>query len=138
MNILPMVGFVQALSQQTVDGTLHWKCMNELRSVTKEENEDLYYLLFSDEYHHVNFFNSFYCLLQNSGYVYLVDETIESGRDNLTIAGPNIYIQEDFSSELIKLELDYDVIYQLQNAIVSSTADKERRIQQFIDNFFNN
>lgn len=136
MNILAMSGFVQTLTDKTLSNEVSWKSLYDLQTTTKENNKFLFTTLFQDEFHTINFPNSFYCLNNSSGYVYLINETFESGYDGSVISGPNIYIQKDALSMVHKLTVELGQIYQLQNAILYSKEQDNEEIQDFIDNFY--
>lgn len=138
MNILAATGFVQTLSEKTISKDIRWEKLSDLQQITINQNEALYCALMQNEYHHVNIYNSFFCELPSSGFVYLIDESIDSGRFNYSSTGPNIYIQKDFSAKMYKLNIDLQFIYQLQNAILSVCSESDSEIQEFIDNFFKN
>lgn len=137
MNILAMSGFIQTLTDKTLSGDLSWDSLYELQENTEENNKYLSSTLFQDEFHTIIFSNSFYCLNNSSGYVYLINEKFESGYDGSVISGPNIYIQKDASSRVYKLTVDLGQIYQLQNAILYSKEQDDKEIQDFIDNYYN-
>ncbi len=137
MNILAMSGFIQTLTDKTLSGDLSWDSLYELQETTEENNKFLSSTLFQDEFHTINFPKSFYCLNNSSGYVYLINETFESGYDGSVISGPNIYIQKDASSKVHKLTVELGQIYQLQNAILYSKEQDDKEIQNFIDNYYN-
>lgn len=137
MNILAMSGFIQTLTDKTLSGDLSWNRLNKLQETAEENNKYLSYTLFQDEFHTINFSNSFYCPNNSSGYVYLINEKFESGYDGSVISGPNIYIQKDASSRVCKLTVDLGQIYQLQNAILYSKEQDDKEIQDFIDNYYN-
>ncbi|MDR2023993.1 MAG: hypothetical protein LBQ71_12320 [Hungatella sp.] len=138
MNALAMDGFVQALTQKTLNNEVDWKSLIELRETTEGSNRALYYTVFETEFHSVLFLKSFYCFLPSSGYVYLINETFESGYDGSVISGINIYIQKDASSKVYKLIVDQGQIYRLENAILDSRTNEDEEIQTFIDSFFDN
>lgn len=136
MNILAMTGFLDSLIQDTLSCKISWKSLTELKGVSEEHNKALYNTLLENEFHSVLFFKSFYCLLPSSGYVYLINETSESGYDGSIISGLNIYIQKDCSSKIHQLTVDLSQIYQLENAIISSRSTQDEEIQDFIDNYY--
>lgn len=139
MNTAAIVNFLQSLSQKTIDGEIEWNYINELMAVSMEDNKSLYFALFQNEYHRIDTFNSFYAQLHTSGYIYILDETTEPGRDNSYVQHRlNVYIQKDLKAELIRLEVELAYIYQLQNAIKSSLFKKEKEIEDFIKDYFEN
>lgn len=137
MNVLAMTGFLQSLTRDTLEKKIIWKSLTLLKDTTEGTNNALYNALFENEFHSILFLKSFYCFLPSSGYVYLINETFESDYDGSTISGINVYIQKDSSSQLHQLTVDLAVIYQLENAIISSFAEEDEAIQQFIDSYFN-
>lgn len=137
MNVTSMTGFLQSLTNKTLSGEIKWECLSELQHVSTDENESLHYALFQNEYHRVTIYNSFFCELPKSGFVYLIEETIDSGRFNYVATGPNVYVQKDFSSKMYKLTVDLSFVYQLQNAINATYSERNKAIQDFIDDFFN-
>ena len=136
MNILAMTGFLDSLIQDTLSCKISWKSLMELKGISEEYNKSLYYTLLENEFHSVIFFKSFYCLLPNSGYIYLINETSESGYDGSVISGLNIYIQKDCFSNIHQLNVELGQLYQLENAIISSRSKQDDEIQDFIDNYY--
>lgn len=138
MNILAMSTFVESLSRSTISSEIQWKSLNELAETTEENNKALFFTIFETEFHSVMFLKSFYCHAPASGYVYLIHERFESGYDGSVISGPNIYIQKDSLSKIHKLDVPLGLVYQLENAILSSRTESDDEIQSFIDNFYKN
>lgn len=133
MNVLAMTGFLQSLSQKTIDGEIKWSCISDLMTNSKEENHALSNLL-HHSIRHINIFNSYYCFLPNSGFVYFLEETVEKG---IVVSGLYVYIQKNLSSNIYRLDVSLEIIYQLRNAIQNSNHLKDQEIQSFIDNYFN-
>lgn len=135
MNVLAMTGFIQSLIQETIDGKITWKSLVHFQNIDESNNEALYYALIENEFHSIIFLRSFYCFLPSSGYVYVINETSESGYDGSVVSGVNIYIQKNASSPLHQLTVDLSLVYQLENAILSSDLSEDE-IQEFIDNYY--
>lgn len=137
MNVLATTGFVQSLINDTLSQKIYWESLMKLKEISAESNEALFYTLLEHEFHSILFLKSFYCLLPSSGYVYLVEESFESGYDGSVISGINIYIQKDASSKIYQLTVELSQLYQLQNAILSSNSEDDEAIQSFIDSYYN-
>lgn len=136
MNVLATTGFLQTLSEKTLSGDICWECLSDLQQITIEQNKSLYFAIMQNEYHRINIYNSFFCELPSSGFVYLIDESFESGKFNCSSSGLNVYIQKDFSAKMHKLNVALQFVYQLQNAILSVYSESDSEVQAFIDNFF--
>lgn len=137
MNVLAMSGFMQTLTQKTLNNEIDWKSLMELKETTEGSNKALHYTIFETEFHSILFLKSFYCFIPTSGYVYLINETFESGYDGSVVSGINIYIQKNSSSNVHKLIIDPGQIYRLENAILNSRTEEDQEIQEFIDGFYN-
>ena len=137
MSIQATSAFLQSLTSDTLEKRIVWKSLNCLKGVSENSNKALYYALFENEFHSILFSKSFYCLLPSSGYVYLINETFESGYDGTITSGISVYIQKDSSSQLHQLIVDLSNIYQLENAITDSFIEEDEAIQQFIDSYYN-
>lgn len=132
-----IISFVNKLSNETVRGVIKWNCLTNLETVTQESNKELFYLLFQSSCHHIDFLSSYYAIL-DSGTVYLVNETFESGRDGTVTSGYNLYIQSDDSSKIDKLNCLQAYLYQIVNSIQVTLPKNENTISSFVSNYLKN
>lgn len=127
--------FMEKLITGTLDETYQWYHLTDLYGAEEESNEGLYYLLFENEYRHIDYDISYYCPVV-PGTIYLVYEIVESGRDGTKTKKYQLYLQNDDNKKAVKVNINPTLIYQLANA-VKSKDHTEELTTVFIDRFIN-
>ena len=127
--------FIKSISKDTLNGKISWKRMIDLEKLSPNSNEELYMLMFQNEYHHVNLTDSFYAPITN-GTLYILDETSESGRDGTIISGHSAYIQEEDTYKIFQVECPQSRIYQLLNSINAYLGKNDMEADNFINLYF--
>lgn len=125
--------FVNKLIKDTLSDKLKWEYLTENMDF---DGEHITNLLSVCEFHTVHFWESYYCNLGN-GYVFLVGETNESGRDGTITEGYNLYLQISLERPLVSLMIDTVEVYRLKNA-VESKIDIAPDIVEFMQSFLEN
>ena len=125
--------FVQRLIVETQSRSRHWY---PIQPVTEEDvNENLYYTLFEDEWHRIDYKTSYYLSFMN-GFIYLVDEWEGSGRDGTTFDGYNLYVQPTTADELTLVmsnTKELDVLIDAISADRQPNKAAENFMKAFID-----
>ena len=94
--------FVNKLIKDTLAEKINWKPLADSLSIGEDPITDL---LSIDEFHTVRFWESYYCKLK-SGYVFLVSEINESGRDGSITEGYSLYLQTLTERFLVPIMFD--------------------------------
>lgn len=127
--------FMEKLITGTLDDTYQWCHLSDLYGTEEESNEGLYYLLFENEYRHIDYDISYYCPVV-SGTIYLIYEIVESGRDGTKTKKYQLYLQKDDNKKAVKVNINPALIYQLANA-VKSKDNSEELATAFMKSFIN-
>lgn len=126
--------FIKKLSKETLDNAIAWQYLSDFENVDPDSNQDLFFLLFQNEYRRIHYDSSYYAPV-NAGIVYVIHETQESGRDGTYTSGFKMYIHYDEAENISQLSCEQSNIYQLLNSIKSYMAKKEAGLEQFIDRY---
>lgn len=98
------------------------------------DNQPLFLLLFENEFHHINFDNS-YSISIGDANLYLVDERIESGRDGSIFEGLSLYIQSPKNDRIVEIPCEESVLYRLNNAILNSQKPLPALVEKFMRDY---
>lgn len=126
--------FISKLSKETIDDTISWDHLSSIRNLTEESNSAIFYLLMENEFHHINYFASYYAII-GDGEVYIINETNESGRDGTILSGYKMYIHQENSPNTYELPCSQGDIYRLINSITANLSKRETELESFIDNY---
>lgn len=137
MDSTTIISFIDKLTNQTISGSILWRYLSELETVTQESNKGLYFTIFQTEYHRVDFFSSYYGIIGN-GTVYLINETFESGRDGSITSGYNLYLQKEGSDNVERLHCPQGYVYQIVNAVNATIQKQDSGIDSFISDYLDN
>lgn len=132
MNTNLPTEFVNKLIKDTISDKLTWEALTDSMYI---EGELVTNLLSVCEFHTVHFWESYHCKLKN-GYVFLVSETNESGRDGSITEGYNLYLQISVERPLVSVMIDTVELYRLKNAIetkIGIAPDVVEFMQSFLD-----
>ena len=127
--------FIKQLSKDTLAKKISWRRLTNYENIRPDSNELISSMLFQNEYHHINFFSSYYSIVSN-GTIYIVYEVNESGRDGTITNGYNIYLHDEDKNKLISLPCPMSTIYQLTNSIQLFLENEESDAASFIDDYF--
>lgn len=106
--------FVESLIKKTISSEILWQPLSEDMLINGERAA---IVLGQCEFHMINFIDSYVCSLQG-GYVFLVDERNESGRDSrFDTEGYNLYVQTPADEFPTSVMFDEAELYRLSNAI---------------------
>ena len=122
--------FVNKLIKDTLAEKINWKPLADSMSIGDDPITDL---LSIDEFHTVHFWESYYCKLK-SGYVFLVSEINESGRDGSITEGYSLYLQTLTERFLVPIMFDTVEVYRLKNAI-ETKVDISPEVVEFMKSF---
>lgn len=122
--------FVNKLIKDTLAEKINWKPLADSMSIGEDPITDL---LSIDEFHTVHFWESYYCKLK-SGYVFLVSEINESGRDGSIAEGYSLYLQTLTERFLVPIMFDTVEVYRLKNAI-ETKVDISPEVVEFMKSF---
>ena len=122
--------FVNKLIKDTLAEKINWKPLADSMSIGEDPITDL---LSIDEFHTVHFWESYYCKLK-SGYVFLVSEINESGRDGSITEGYSLYLQTLTERFLVPIMFDTVEVYRLKNAI-ETKVDISPEVVEFMKSF---
>ena len=126
--------FVKQLSKDTVQNKIFWKRLTSYENLDPRSNNELFNLLFQNEYRKIDYLSSYYSILP-SGSVFVINETIESGRDGTLTNNYKLYLHNLMDRSIAPLPCDSVTIYQLLNAIRSSITKEESIAESFIDDY---
>lgn len=129
--------FIKQLSKDTINNKIEWSYLYNLKNVSQDSNPSVFFLLFEDEFRHINFDDSFYAPLPN-GFIYILNETTESGRDGTVLTGYRIYLQQDEAEKISRISCEQSPIFQLINSINSYLIKEETDTENFIDDYLSN
>jgi len=132
MTVHLNIKFIEKLSTDTKENKISWESLLALKDITEEKNYHLFYTLFENEWHSVNYSESFFASV-DEGSIYLINESFESGKDGTITSGFNLYIQKNSSSQLIKINASRRVLYSLVNTINESVIESEK--ESFIKSY---
>lgn len=121
--------FVNDLIKKTLSEDIEWQSLNNVVAINGTPI-DLYFSL--DEFHTVNFFESYYCATK--GMIFLISERTESGRDGKVSEGYNLYIRLDPMKPLSSVVFDTSELYRLKNAI-ELKSDLTKDVVDFMKSF---
>ncbi len=111
--------FANVLIAKTLAQEIRW---HSLINVSNLDGNRISDVLCLDEFHSISLCDSYFCNL-NPGYVFLVDEVNESGKDSrLNTEGFNLYLQISSEKPAISILFDTSELYRLKNAIDSKTS----------------
>ncbi len=127
--------FIKQLSKDTLSKKISWRRLTDYGNMQPDSNELISAMLFENEFHHINFFVSYYSIVAN-GTIYILYEINESGRDGTITDGYNIYLHDENKNKVIPLSCPISTIYQLTNSIQLFLADEESDAESFIDDYF--
>lgn len=127
--------FISNLIRETVNGIVSWNPLFQIVPPKDGTNTALVRITSEDEFHHINYENSFY-LRTNRGIVFLVDQWRESGRDGTVFDGYNLYIQPNENAEITLVLSNTDELYRLSNAIKEKSGLSEDAIK-FMNEYLN-
>ena len=122
--------FVNKLIKDTLAEKINWKPLADSMSIGEDPITDL---LSIDEFHTVHFWESYYCKLK-SGYVVVVSEINESGRDGSITEGYSLYLQTLTERFLVPIMFDTVEVYRLKNAI-ETKVDISPEVVEFMKSF---
>lgn len=122
--------FVNKLIKDTLAEKVNWKPLADSISIGEDPITDL---LSIDEFHTVHFWESYYCKLKR-GYVFLVSEVNESGRDGSITEGYSLYLQTLTERFLVPIMFDTVEVYRLKNAI-ETKIDISPEVVEFMKSF---
>lgn len=132
MNYAKIESLLRRLISETNSGCRVWLPVSA-EDLNTEKNSALYYLLFQNEYHRVDF-ESTYKLHFANGWFYLVREWAESGRDGTIFDGLNFYVQTAPEASITRLASDTAQLYGLKIAIEEQQA-LPKDVSDFVDSF---
>ena len=130
-----IIPFTEKLTKNTVSGQIKWNKITSIGENRIRKNTNLYYAVFTNEFHQVRFENSYYTTFDD-GYIYLIDETFYSGKDSSIDEGLTLYVQPNIQSGLTSVVSNTTELYRLSNAIAQNTQTPKPAID-FIQNFLN-
>lgn len=123
--------FAESLIKKTLSSEIVWRPLTEDMSFGGEKISDL---LGTCEFHTVHYFESYFCALSD-GFVFLISEINESGRDSrFDTEGFNLYVQTSATDPLVSVMFDTAELYRLSNAIVSKT-EVPQKVAEFMKLF---
>lgn len=122
--------FLEMLLQETIQGTRVWYPIS--KNVV-ETNPKAGVVLCEDEWHRVRIGNSF-CMKFRDGYVFLIDEYTESGRDGTVFDGLVLYVQPNLNCDLFELSRDSTYLYRIAS-IISEKRKVPKEVEEFIKEF---
>lgn len=126
--------YVEKMLEQLVQETLHGsRTWYPVASANVENNHALSGALEEDEWHHIRLERSYYLPFQ-SGYFFLFDEWIESGRGGTIFDGLVLYIQTSIENKLVEVSRDAKQLYRLTN-IIAERNDFPNDVKDFIQSF---
>jgi len=127
--------FVEKIIEQTKEGLLKWDLVKTI--INKYKAEDFDYILFTNEFHRINFLNS-YAVINDELNIFLLDETFESGEDGTINEELNLYVVEGVNGRSYRVPIDKGVLYELKDIIISKFIDSnsylDRLLQRYIEN----
>lgn len=126
--------FINKLAKATINDKIYWNHLTNLQNIFKESNPAISYLLVECEFHHINYSDSYYAII-NNGEVYILYETNESGRDGTVVSGYQMYIHQEGSINTHEVPCSQSDIYRLLNAIIANLSKRENELEAFIDEY---
>ena len=126
--------FVEKLIEQTKEGVLDWKSVNKL--MNKINVGDYDYILFTTEFHTINFINS-YCIIDEELSIFLLDEAFESGKDGSKYDGLNLYVIKDINGKAYKIPIEDSELIVLIDEIIEFINSKDN-LDDLIKNYIEN
>ena len=132
MNYAKIESLLRRLISETNSGCRVWLPVSA-EDLNTEKNSALYYLLFQNEYHRVDF-ESAYKLHFANGWFYLVREWAESGRDGTIFDGLNLYVQTAPGASITRLASDTAQLYGLKIAI-EEQQELPKDVSDFVESF---
>ena len=123
--------FLYAIISDTIQNLIYWKSLDELTPVSSE-------LLELDEFNYIDSYQSYYATIQ-PGQLWLVYETVESGKDANTFTGYRLYIRpQNAEHDFVKrLPCDPVQIERLANAVIVQLSQSDPDIESFIEAYMN-
>ena len=140
MNSEQINKFLDQLSDDTIAKKIHWGYLSALQGVVESSIKGLHFLLFTDEFRHIDYTKSFFSYLHTGGNIYVIYEILTSGRDSSIIKGYKIYIQNENSNNAVFLPCEPSYVYQLVNSINQFMSEENPavlEIETFINNYLN-
>ena len=134
MDKAKITQFIKQLSKDTLSGKLSWRRLTDYNNLDYSSNKSISGMLFQNEFHHIDFFASYYCPA-GKGTVFVLNEINESGRDGTITSGYKIYLHDDTNDRISNLPCYAGTEYQLVNSIHSQLTKDEAAIESFIDNY---
>lgn len=126
--------FINKLSKETINDKIYWNHLTNLQNISEDSNPAIFYFLFENEFHHINYSDSYYAII-GCGEVYIINETSESGRDGTITSGHQMYIHQEESINTHEVPCSQSDIYRLLNAITASLSKRENELESFIDSY---
>lgn len=133
MNSSLVTNFVNNLIQKTLTGEIKWYPLSEKMQIDDSLISDY---LNQDEFHIIRYFESYYCRIR-LGYVFLVSERNENGRDSEYSEGYNLYLQPSPRQPFSSVMFDTTELYRLKNAI-ELKIDPTEDVVTFMKSIFDN
>lgn len=126
--------FIKQLSKDTAQNKISWKRLVTYENLEFDSNKEVFRMLFQNEYRQIDYLSSYYSIIK-PGTVFVINETISSGRDGSVTNNYKIYLQNSAKQSVSALPCDSVTIYQLLNAIQSSITDDKAISEAFIDDY---
>lgn len=75
--------FINKLAKATINDKIYWNHLTNLQNIFKESNPAISYLLVECEFHHINYSDSYYAII-NNGEVYILNDYIQCSANFLS------------------------------------------------------
>lgn len=134
--------FISSLIQKTLNYTLSWLRL----STSDNKSKDMvsacleFCNTYCHEFHGINIDES-YAVSCKQGYIYLLNEWFESGKEGDTFINDVLYIQSNIGAPMYEITTtkNDENIYRLINAIttVIKQSEPNAEVEQFITDFLN-
>ena len=127
MDIEKTKRFLQQLSSDTIAMKINWQHAYNFEHIEYNSNPNVADIFFQTEFRCIDFENSYYAFLPSGG-IYIIFETIKSGRDGTHTQG---------DTTVHELPCPQGNIYQLINSIKVYMSKKEIPLENFVDSYLN-
>lgn len=128
-----VITFIKRLSNDTVNEKITWQRLNDYQNMDATSPSEIFNMLFTTEYRHIDYHNSYFAIL-SLGAIFVLYEDNESGREGgIRSIGYKIYLQDESSNKVSNLPCPAHAVYQLLNAIQSCIAKSDADAENFID-----
>lgn len=135
INENKVASLIQKLSKDTLDGKINWQRLVDYDNLDRKSNQALSMLLFQNEFRQISPMDSFYATCVGDRDIFLINETVESGRDGTITSGYKIYLYNDQNKNVTTLSCRAAYLYQLLDSINSYLSRNEAEVESFIDNY---